>query len=96
VGDEKGADETALYIHKLIKDPRAAEKGIGRILIEAAANKAKELDKKYLRCDIKSGTRLLDYYTSLGFEYAGTTHYASNGMEATLLEMPLSTMQPLK
>jgi len=95
-GDEKGADEAALYIHKLIKDPRIAERGIGRVLIEVAAKKAKKLHKKYLRCDIKSGTKLLDYYISLGFEHAGTTHYSSNGLEATLLEMPVASSPELE
>ena len=95
-GEEKGADATALYLHKLIKDPRIAGKGIGRALLNVAVTRAKELGKKSLRCDIKSGTKLLDYYTSLGFAYAGTTQYASTGLEATLLEMPVSSSPSLE
>lgn len=85
---ERGADQKALYVHKLMKDPELAGKHVASKFLSFAADQAIKQNKKYIRGDTKiSLSRLLDYYKSLGFYEAGTHMFAATGAKAALLEI---------
>lgn len=63
-------DVSAYYIHHLAT--KIGVKGLGRLLILFAVNKAKQDKREYLRLDCSSrNKRLNQYYEQLGFIYSG-------------------------
>ncbi len=65
---EEGLDQTALYFHKLMKDPESSLANPGLTLLSFAAREALRRGKSHLRCDtVSSMKRLISYYESLGF-----------------------------
>ena len=95
---KEGQDGSALYCHKLMKDPETSPKGIGLILIAFVANEALRRHKKYLRCDSKASLRnLLSYYQGLGLATSRVTYYPSSKEEAVLLQAdPREVIEKIK
>jgi ribosomal protein S18 acetylase RimI-like enzyme len=84
---QDGTDNTALYIHKLMKDPESSIRDIGLTFLSFAAHEAIRRNRKLLRCDTKiSQARLINYYHGLGFTKKRSFHYSVTGFEGVLLE----------
>jgi hypothetical protein len=84
---ESGQDGTALYAHKLMKDPKIAPPHISKRLLGFAAQQTIDRGRKYLRCDAKiSMGHLIAYYKDLGFKEKGRRIYPTTGQTALLLE----------
>jgi len=90
--------EPSLYIHRIAVNPVFSGKGYVRNIITWAKDYGKTLDKKYIRIDtFGDNTRLVNYYTSLGFTWlenrvpliheTSPKHYI--GVELALLEMAI-------
>lgn len=63
-------DVSAYYIHHLAT--KVGVKGLGRLLILFAIDKAKEDNKDYLRLDcVAHNEKLNEHYERLGFKYSG-------------------------
>ena len=83
----KSADGTALYIHKLMKDPECRIRNIGLIFISFAAHKALTQNKKFIRCDvISSQKQLVKYYLKLGYIEKASFTYRPSGRPGVFLE----------
>jgi GNAT superfamily N-acetyltransferase len=83
---DRGLDGSALYLHKLMKDPSISMPGIGHWLIGFAASRALDLGK-VLRCDTKPSLEsLVNYYQQLGFKVIGETAYPSTKEPALQME----------
>lgn len=64
--------EKALYIHSLVVREQFEGKGLGNIIINKVAEKAKSLNYPYLRLDaVAKNTKLCNYYKKLGFKKVG-------------------------
>jgi hypothetical protein len=84
---EYGADDDALYFHKLMKDPQYPIRDVGLIFISFVANEASKRNKKFLRCDtISTQKRLINYYFKLGFVEKGSFTYRPSGRPGVFLE----------
>ncbi|HLS31883.1 MAG TPA: GNAT family N-acetyltransferase [Flavobacteriaceae bacterium] len=65
--------DKALYIHSLVVKEKHNGKGLGAVIIQKIANKAKEADCSYVRLDAEAkNTKLCSYYEGLGFEKVGS------------------------
>jgi GNAT superfamily N-acetyltransferase len=65
---DKGNDNQALYLHRLAARREFKGKGVGNTIISWAGQKARELDRPYLRLDCPYTQRTLcDYYKNRGF-----------------------------
>jgi len=88
--------EPSLYIHRIAVNPAFSGGGYVRSILAWAKQYAKAMGKKYIRMDtFGDNTKLIDYYTSLGFTWlenraplihdTSPKHYV--GVELALLEM---------
>jgi len=60
------------YVHRLAVRPRFGGRGLGRALIQWAAERVRSEQRAFLRLDcLASNARLCRYYTDLGFEPRG-------------------------
>jgi ribosomal protein S18 acetylase RimI-like enzyme len=65
-------NEKSLYVHSFVIDDRFNHKGIGKIVLNAIAQKAKNENCQYLRLDADSkNPKLCSYYTKQGFTQVG-------------------------
>lgn len=88
-------DGSALYIHKLMKDPASGEvsRALGSGLLRFCAGEAERRGKTVLRCDVKVDlARLVEYYKRHGFQVVGKTVYESTGLQAYLMEAAVSDL----
>jgi hypothetical protein len=84
---KQGADGTALYFHKLMKDPSNASPESGVSLIGFAATETLRRGKKVLRCDAKASMEIIiKYYERLAFQAKRHILYPLTGNKAMLLE----------
>jgi len=61
------------YVHRVAVDRSASGRGIGRALLEDAAERVRGAGRSWLRLDTAASSRPLHrYYTSLGFGEAGS------------------------
>ena len=69
--DYWGNDDSSYYIHHLVTDVNS--RGIGKILLSYAIEQCKINNKKYLKLDCYQESKFLnEYYSKLGFNYAGS------------------------
>jgi ribosomal protein S18 acetylase RimI-like enzyme len=67
-----GADDDAVYVHRLAVKRSYAGRGIGERLLDWAAEQAVEAGRAFVRVDcIKENAGLRRYYESLGFRHRG-------------------------
>jgi GNAT superfamily N-acetyltransferase len=67
-----GARPDALYVHKLAVSRRYARRGVGRAILEWAAEEARERGKQHLRLDCsQEDPRIRAYYEDAGFRHHG-------------------------
>src|SRR5699024_12048677 len=65
--------DKALYIHSLVVTEKYNGKGLGAVIIQEIANKAKEANCSYVRLDAEAtNPKLCSYYERLRFEKVGT------------------------
>ena len=65
------ADDSAYYVHNLATDPDV--KGAGREILKAIEQLAVEQEKRYIRLDCATDNTFLNsYYSSMGYQFAGT------------------------
>jgi len=84
---DKSTDGTALYFHKLMKDPECRIRNIGLIFISFVAHRALTQNKKFIRCDvISSQEQLVKYYLKLGFIHKASFTYRPSGRPGVFLE----------
>jgi ribosomal protein S18 acetylase RimI-like enzyme len=66
--------DDALYLHRLAIRRRVGGQGVGRRLLDWAADRAADAGKRYLRLDcMAENTALCAYYERAGFHYRGET-----------------------
>jgi predicted GNAT family N-acyltransferase len=84
---ETGTDGTALYIHKLMKNPECHARNLGLRFMAFAAHEALKQNRKFIRCDtISNQKRLIKYYFKLGFIEKGLFTYQPSGRGGIFLE----------
>src|ERR1019366_6990983 len=84
---DQGNDGQALYLHKLMKNPKLSQPNAGLKLIHFAAQEALRRDKQIVRCDfLVSMSRLLDYYERLGFIEQRLLIYKASDEQGVLLQ----------
>lgn len=81
--------EHRVEIAKLMTHPNFQRMGIGRLLMEEAENRARELGKKLIVLDTREGDPSNYLYSSMGYIQAGRIpHYAKSGngeLEPTII-----------
>ncbi len=83
-----GAPRDALYLHKLAVARRFAGLGLGRAIVEWAADRARDAGRPFLRLDCpRDNPRVRAYYEQAGFAHRGDLT-AAGGFEAALYERP--------
>ena len=86
-----GAPRDALYIHKLAVARRFAGLGLGRAIVEWAADRARDAGRPFLRLDCpRDNPRVRAYYEQAGFAHRGDLTTAG-GFEAALYERPVES-----
>lgn len=70
----------ALYLHRMIVRRSHAGQGLGRQLVDWAADAAAAAGKRWLRLDAwRTNKQLHEYYASLGFQHVRTIDLAHRG-----------------
>lgn len=65
-------NDPAIYIHRIVTDPRARGKNLVGLIVEWAKAYGKEHGKKYVRMDTwGDNLKLKDYYMKFGFSFLG-------------------------
>lgn len=78
------------YVHRLVVRRAYRGHGIGRHLLDWAAQYIKQHGKRYIRLDcMADNPRLNEYYKGLGFVYIG--RFDGNGWSANLYERPVDS-----
>jgi len=68
-------DHDSIYIHRIVTHPDFRGYSFVKEIIKWAKKYAAEKEIKYIRMDTwADNEKLLEYYTSCGFEYAGVVH----------------------
>ena len=65
-------DGTALYVHAFAVNRKFKGQGLGQMMLDEAAEKARRRGKRFLRLDcMNENPRLKQVYTEAGFEFRG-------------------------
>lgn len=75
--------DEALYVHRMIVRRSHAGAGVGKALLDFAAELAAQAGRKWLRLDAwRTNTALHDYYRRQGFQHVRTLEYSHRGSGA--------------
>jgi ribosomal protein S18 acetylase RimI-like enzyme len=91
--------ESAMYIHRIVTDPRFRGRGYVRSITDWALRHAEEIGLRFVRMDTwGDNQKLIDYYRDCGFKFLGLTRPAESltmpkhyrGIELSLFEIDLN------